>query len=70
MRSLSVLAFILGLSFFANALAGQWAFDFSKTSGKYVVFDVLLGLACWAASAVLWRVHVVRSLRAGRDPLV
>jgi len=37
-KGLSVLAFVLGISFFANAVASQWAFDFSKTSGQYVLF--------------------------------
>jgi hypothetical protein len=69
MRGLSVIAFIFGISFFANTLAGQWAFDFSKTSGQYVLFDVLIGLGCWVVSLVLWRAHVVRSLRAGRAPV-
>ncbi len=70
MRGLSVLAFVLGISFFANAVARQWAFDFSKTSGQYILFDVLLGVGCSAISIALWRAHAVRSLRAGRSPLV
>ncbi len=69
-KGLSVLAFVLGISFLANAVARQWAFDFSKTSGQYVLFDVLLGVGCSAISIALWRAHAARSLHASRSPLV
>ena len=69
MKGLSVFLFLLGISMFANAIAGQWALDFSKTSGGYIALDVLIGLGFWAASWVVWHVHATRSLAQGKDPL-
>jgi hypothetical protein len=69
MKGFSVLLFILGISMFANAIAGQWALDFSKTSGGYIALDIVIGVAFWAFSWVVWHVHVMRSLVRGNDPL-
>jgi hypothetical protein len=69
MKGFSVLLFILGISMFANAIAGQWALDFSKTSGGYIALDVVIGAGFWILSWVVWRVHVTRSLLHGKDPL-
>jgi hypothetical protein len=68
LKTLSGLFFIVGISFFANAAAGQWAFDFSKHSGGLIALDVLLGLGCWLVSRWLWVWHVRRSLLRGRIP--
>lgn len=69
MKGLSVIMFLLGISCFANAIAGQWVFDFSNTSASYILFDVLLGLGCWALSGLFWQGHVLRALTVDRDPL-
>lgn len=68
MRGLSGFLFLGGISMFLNAVSGQWAFDFSKKSGGYIVLDIVIGIACWLASAFFWRVRVVRSVLRGRDP--
>lgn len=68
MRTLSRIFFIVGISFFANAAAGQWAFNFSKHSGSYVALDVVLGLGCWFVAWVLKVWHTRRSLVRGQIP--
>jgi hypothetical protein len=68
LKALSGLLFIVGISFFANAAAGQWAFNFSKHAGRYIALDVLLGLACWFLSWLFWAWHTRRSLLRGHLP--
>jgi hypothetical protein len=64
-KTLAGLMFVLGISFFANAAAGQWAFNFRRHTGGYIALDVLLGLACWLLSWLLWAWHTRRSVLRG-----
>lgn len=61
MKGLALLFFILGISTFANAIAGQWMFDFSDHSGIKIFLDVVIGLGCWLASFVFCRLAESRS---------
>jgi hypothetical protein len=63
MKGASVLFFILGISFFLNAVYGQWAFDFSKGGASYVLLDVLLGIGCWMVSYFFWKVAEQHEMR-------
>ncbi len=55
MKSASGFLFLLGLSMILNAALGKWAFTETSAGTGLIVLDVVIGLAFFAASFVLWQ---------------
>jgi hypothetical protein len=63
-KGASVFLYLFAASFLANAIAGQWAFDFSFHGAGWVALDVVLALGCGLAAFASWRLG-----SRGKEPL-
>jgi Putative bacterial sensory transduction regulator len=55
MRRWSWLPALFGIGVFANAAKGQWAFNERPAGAGLIALDIVIGVACFVLSYVLWR---------------
>src|SRR5271163_4094159 len=55
MRWWSGFLVLFGIGMILNAAEGQWAFTEKPTGAGLIALDIVIGLACFAASFGLWR---------------